>query len=141
MVVAQLVKRFLPTPKIGCSNPDIGKSLTTNYSRENTAIKGKKEWPIIKTVYKELSVMFWTFQVAAGLRRVQDRSGDVLPPRLRIRRRRRSREDGRVRRGSGLPAIQRLAAAWLRDFFQRHQVSLLFSGSLESAFSGGRRAD
>ena len=42
VVVAQLVERLLPTPEICGSNPDIGKTLTSNCKLEKTKIKKKR---------------------------------------------------------------------------------------------------
>ena len=42
VVVAQLVERSLPTPEIGGSNPDIGKTLSTNCTLEKTNIMKKR---------------------------------------------------------------------------------------------------
>ena len=42
VVVAQLVERSLLTPEIRGSNPDIGKTLSTNCTIEKTKIKKKR---------------------------------------------------------------------------------------------------
>ena len=42
MIVAQLVERSLPIPKIRGLNPDIGKILSTNFTIEKTKIKKKR---------------------------------------------------------------------------------------------------
>ena len=42
VVVAQLVEWLLLTPEIGCSNPNIGKILSANYTIEKTNIKKKR---------------------------------------------------------------------------------------------------
>ena len=41
VVVAQLVERWLLTPEIRGSNPDISKILSTNYTLEKTKIQKK----------------------------------------------------------------------------------------------------
>ena len=44
VVVAQLVKRSVPTPEIRGSNPNIGKMLSTNCTLEKTIVKKNKKW-------------------------------------------------------------------------------------------------
>ena len=43
VIVAQLVKRSLPTPEIRGSNPDIGEILSTNCTLQKTKIKKKRQ--------------------------------------------------------------------------------------------------
>ena len=54
MVVAQLVERSPPTPKIRSSNPDIGKILSTKCEIEKTKIKKKKPGMAFKKVASSL---------------------------------------------------------------------------------------
>ena len=55
MVVAQLVERSLPTPKICGLNPDIGKILSTNCIIEKTKINKKR--PGMAQLLKNLKML------------------------------------------------------------------------------------
>ena len=64
VVVAQLVERLLPTPEIGGSNPNIGKTLSTNCTFKKKRRKYRKrgwEWPIFKKKFQTVILAITNF--------------------------------------------------------------------------------